>query len=226
MANSLEFIAGEGIAIAVNDANKSFTLKNTSALTAEQMNLLKDGLTGSNKFVTLEEIKRLIGTDNPATAPEGFPKLILSSGKFVIPKTGKYKIRLVGGGGAGSVNGDGEGNFGGGAAGTATKILFGDQVLIANGGAGGGINVGGKATIAYDGTKGACSGGDKGQAGGNGVGNGGEKPSSQYSSGSGGGPPFPYNSHIVYGKEPRSVASDDKSYNGYGYGAGGGGIMG
>jgi len=106
MSNSIEFVAGNGIEITADNTNKTLTLNNTSALTPEQLEKIRNGLSGSNKFVTLEEVKELIKNNeggNSNTPPEGFPKLITISQEIVVPLDGRYKVSLVGGGAAGII---------------------------------------------------------------------------------------------------------------------------
>ena len=224
MSNSIEFIAGNGIEITANDTNKTLTMVNTSALTPEQLRELINGLSGTNKFVTLEEVKQLIAQNGgSSTAPEGFPKLITKSGNFTIPKTGKYKISAVGGGAGGGM-GDG-GNPGG-----DTKVSYGSVNLIAEGGTAPGIvssygsgALGGKAKIPYDGTRGACSGGDAEYSGENGATFG---AAAFENCGGGGGSPFNFATNDIKAIEAFSATGRHEPNPACGYGAGGTGIDG
>lgn len=224
MSNQITLKSGNGINLIGNASNKEITIAST--ITEEQLLKLSGG---PNGFITRTEVETLIANSSGGSAggtPAGFPKLILISSTFTIPANGRYRISMVGGGGGGSTGWVGDfvndNSFISGNDGSDTKVTIGGQTIIAKGGHGGQPNGGGISTIPYDGTKGALSGGGKGQMGGTGAGPGGTATSY---SGGGGGSPLNYNTHMIYAKQPY-CSTGESSSNGYGYGAGGGGIHG
>lgn len=238
MSNIVEMIAEEGIEITANDANKSLSIKNKCFLTDTQLETIRNGLSGLDKFMTESQVRALIallsqGAENPNTAPEGIPKIFTSSGTFIIPKNGRYKFSLVGGGGSGSCGGNQSqylswnGTFQPGLDGSSTKISFGGNIIEASGGHGATVDSPGRATIPYNGTQGACSGGKEGTNGESGAGNGGTASTDTEQlnpAGGGGGSPLNFNTHLVLSKQPVGMRTLSWAKNGYGYGAGGGGL--
>ena len=242
MSNIIEMIAEEGIEITANDTNKSLSIKNKCFLTDTQLETIRNGLSGLDKFMTESQVRALItllsqGAENPNTAPEGIPKIFTSSGTFIIPKNGRYKFSLVGGGGSGSCGGNQSqylswnGTFQPGLDGSSTKISFGENVIEASGGHGATVDGPGRATIPYDGTQGACSGGKEGTNGESGAGNGGTASTDAEQlnpAGGGGGSPLNYNTPRMEAEKAKTNISSVAELNespspAVGYGAGGDG---
>lgn len=186
MSNIIELIAGNGIGFEANPADGTIKLINSDAIPSYQKAALNnDKANENNKFLTnsevntkIDEAMEQIGNNippGPNTAPPDFPKLIISSGKFIIPQNGRYRIKFCGGGGGGS-NGD---YFGpqitprSGKNGNDTSIVINNIKVIAYGGTGAKYSAlerapsdgviyykAGRTILRYDGTKGACGGGE------------------------------------------------------------------
>lgn len=226
MSNQIEFKAGTGIRLDADAAAKNITIKTT--LTQEQINKLSG--VGGDSFITRTEVETLIANSSGGSgepAPENFPKFFTTStNDFVIPKTGRYRISMVGGGGGGASTHQTSSSIG--KTGAATTITFLTQSYSAAGGNPGthGPDGGGSSNIPFDGTKGSVKGGNPGQPGENGAGNGGlvNIHYGNKQSGGGGGSPLNYNIADISGNNGVYYDSDHVSaYGGKGYGAGGGG---
>ena len=94
MSNKVEFVAGAGINITADASTKKITISNTS------------GGGGSSDF-TPEEINKLKNIEDYILTHLniiiGKPVIIDQTGTYTIPKTGKYKMRLCGGGASGAL---------------------------------------------------------------------------------------------------------------------------
>lgn len=233
-SNIIELIAGPGISLEANATASTITMTNASPITDNQKAALNnDKASSTNKFITNSEmddkIQAALAGNPPIPAPAGYPKFITSSSTFTIPKKGKYKFSLVGGGGGGS--------FGkAGLDGNSTVVVTPVKTLTANGGHGGQAStisgtpntttaLGGKATIPYDGTKGATNGGDYKQSGQYGAYNGGVGTAVI---GGGGGSPLNYNTPRMEAEKAKTNISSVAELNespspAVGYGAGGDG---
>ena len=220
MANSIEFVAGNGIAIELNESSRSIKIT-SNELTANQKAALNNpSVSSTNKFISASEVDVKIqtaiqnGGATPGPAPEGFPKFFTSSTNYTIPKTGRYKISMVGGGAGGISQYASHNSFetGGG----DTSITIKGSTYTARGGQ----KDTPKSSIPYDGKQGACSGGNKGEKGEDGAGPGGV-PYNIFSGG-GGGSPLNFNIGDISGGNVND-AQDGKNSSGKGYGAGGGG---
>ena len=227
----LEFIAGNGISLEADSNAGTITMTNTISIPENHKAALNnDEASDTNKFITASELEAKIqaGFGNTSIL-EGFPKFITASNTITIPKTGKYKISAVGGGGSGS--------FGkAGLDGAATVVVTPNKTITANGGHGGQASVmatppntttatGGTPTISYDGTKGATAGGDYKQNGQKGAYNGGVGTPVI---GGGGGSPLNYNTPQTVAEKAKtnvsSVMGENESPSpAIGYGAGGDG---
>lgn len=198
MANSLEFIAGKGIKITANDADKSLTI--SSNVSQESINTLNS-----------ECIKEL------HKSPEGFPKIFTESSNFVIPKTGTYRVSMVGGGGSGGVNHEdkSEGNNGG-----TSMVTIKEGTYCAPGGLRGMKDKAAVPNIPYkENVRGYVRGGDPSAKGNDGIGAGGV---AGHHSGGGAGSPLKYGTDLeLAGNGIRYEIVGAKG--GKGYGAGGGG---
>lgn len=224
MANSIEFVAGNGIAIELNESSRSIKIT-SNELTANQKAALNNpSVSSTNKFISASEVDVKIqtaiqnGGATPGLAPEGFPKFFTSSTNYTIPKTGRYKISMVGGGAGGmALDGGHTGNAGSGG---STSVTIKGASYSATGGASNKP----KSSIPYDGKQGACSGGNKGERGEDGAGQGGV-PYNTYSGG-GGGSPLNFNIDQISGGIVSAGVSKgypNPNCSGKGYGAGGGG---
>lgn len=231
MSNEIKFKSGNGINISADSLNKTLTFAST--IDENKLKALNNAnATETNPFLTKSEIEALIsaassgGSGNYGNAPENFPKFFTTStNDFVIPKTGKYRISMVGGGGGGASSENTNNTIG--FPGAATTIAFLTQSYSAAGGSPGrhGPNGGGISNIPFDGTKGSVKGGNPGQPGENGAGNGG-LVSIHYPKkwGGGGGSPLNYNIADISGNNGIIPQSGQVlAYGGKGYGAGGGG---
>ena len=191
MSNIVELIAGDGISIETNPSDGSVKLINDNNIAKNQKKALEnDKANENNKFLTdsevQEKINKCIGNDTgpigpgPNTPPPDFPKLITSSGRFVIPQNGRYRIKFCGGGGGGAGGGGGMAVIGSpqenefrktyGKNGNSTTIEFHGATYIAGGGTGAVYiynNIGrisfcyaGDIYLRYNGTNGAVKGGN------------------------------------------------------------------
>lgn len=196
MPNIVELLVGDGINIETSPTDGTMKLVNSSALSDQQRAALNnDKANENNKYLTSsevdEKINKMLGKNNdpvapgPNTAPPGFPKLITSSGNFVIPQNGRYRIKFCGGGGGGAAGSGFDADAKSdnptfqsnwekyrityGQNGNPTSIEINGEMYTVSGGNGatfvylrdhylGGI--GGKTYLKYNGDNGAVSGGD------------------------------------------------------------------
>ena len=232
MSNEIKFKSGNGINISADSLNKTLTFAST--IDENKLKALNNAnATETNPFLTKSEIESLIataisgGSGNYGNAPAGFPKFFTTSiESFVIPKTGKYRISMVGGGAAGGVGSVGS-TFVNGNAGASTLMILRGSTHVAPGGNGSVNEKGGSASIPYDGTKGSVKGGDGGINGDTGAGQGGiVRNNYNYWGGGGGGSPLNYNVNAISGESAQGHYSSSSvvfSEGGKGYGAGGAG---
>ena len=222
-------IAEEGIEITANDVNKSLSIKNKCFLTDAQLETIRNGLSGSDKFMTESQIRALIaqlsggggGNTGDNTPPEGFPKFFITSANFTIPKTGRYKVSMVGGGGGGGAEMKGEN-------GGDSCIEYNSIKRIGTGGSGGGsggypiTENGGIPAVLFNMQNeiGGTKGGMGGKPGDNGYGQGGKGGNATNFGGGGGGSPLNYN---ILDISAKNAENSSDGYGGKGYGAGGGG---
>ena len=98
MSNKVEFVAGAGINITADASNKKITIASSgggNSLTSDQLAALSNSeANGTNKFVTEKDAIRVIEIFTK-------PTIIDRSGPFTVPLTGKYRLRLCGGGASG-----------------------------------------------------------------------------------------------------------------------------
>lgn len=223
-ANIVNFVAGNGINIVANETLDTLTINATESLSNDQKAALQnDKANDGNKFITNDELMTLLGQH--VSTPDGYPKFITDSGTVVIPRTGYYRIRAVGGGGGG-----GGGDVGDGTDGTPTIVkIIGGSTYTANGGHAGKTqgSVAGQQSPTptvpnprYDTLKGATRGGNNNMQAEDGAGLGGGLAG-------GGGTPLNYQTDAQVAQHGANMPT--VGYNsfgtqgGKGYGAGGGG---
>lgn len=226
-------IAEEGIEIIADDANKSLSIKNKCFLTDTQLETIRNGLSGSDKFMTESQIRALIaqlsgggGNSGDNTSPEGFPKFFKSSTNYTIPKSGRYKIHIVGGGGAGAWwNGSSSTSASGNDSYVEYNSLKYNGVGGSTGISGPSSGSGGIPPIPFNmhAGIGGTKGGDPLKNGESGYGAGGSGGTKNYSGGGGGGSPLNYNISAIKGGD--AIDDKDGAKGGKGYGAGGAGGM-
>lgn len=165
MPNIVEFVSGEGIIVETDPSNGNMKFINSEMLTKNQKDALdNDKASDSNKYITNSEVDAKIEekTNGPDIPPKDFPIFFTNSTQsFIIPKTGRYRISAVGGGGSGAVRHVDISLHG--KNGNDTKIIIAGETYIAKGGAGGKYytNYTNLPLIdtPYDGTKGSTRGG-------------------------------------------------------------------
>lgn len=192
-------------------------------LTEDQIKALNnDKASEGNKFVSSDDIAGIIIASS-RTPPAGYPRLITSDEVITIPKSGKYIIKAVGGGGSGSWATTENNLKRVGVEGHPTIIEINGITYTAKGGKPGYYRGPYIASPNYSGDGGGIEGSTEGgdsAAGQNGAFPGG-KGDIKAGTG-GGGSPFPVNPYNI--KAENGVSGTGVGgHGGQGYGAGGGG---
>lgn len=194
-----------------------------TGLTEDQIKALNNiRSSNENKFASSVDVSDII-IALLRTPPIGYPKLITSDGVITIPKSGKYIIHAVGGGGGGAISVDRYYRYYGNI-GNPTIVEINGARYKANGGHQGMYKDPITPNPRYNGTVGATKG-EKYYDGENGAFPGGKKVGESLSSGGGGGSPFPVNPNNIKAENGMTKYSTCGG-GGIGYGAGGGGGVG
>ena len=229
MGKEINFKAGTNVTLIPDTTNGIITIKGPTSGTFTLTQNQKDALENSeanenNKFITMSELTELIqGGSDPL---QGFPLLLTADKNFQVSQNGRYRITVVGGGGAGYAD------LGGTipnqvlVPSTPTIIKLGDKTFTARGGHSASNVIADTPEFPYDGIRGAVKGGDNRQKGESAKGDGGDGGEG----GGGGGSPFPKGEELFLATGGYLTDTEGVLYpagsGGRGYGAGGGGCNG